>query len=268
MQISALQNLAQDKIAITGASSGIGEQLALQLAQQQASLILIARREERLKELQSTCQALTSQPVQIYPLDVSNAVGVKNIAARIQHEVGTVDVLINAAGFGDFTEFMATDYQLWKQMLHVNVLGTLLMTRYIAAPMIDQGCGQIINIGSMGGKIATPKSAVYSATKAAIIAFSNSLRLELQPLNVQVTTINPGPVQTNFFEIADHTGNYLKSVGKIILDPQQLAHKIIHCIGRPVRELNTPWIMELGYLGYQLFPRIGDFLTRTLGNQK
>ena len=268
MNLTALRNLASKNIIITGASSGIGQQLALQLAYKNANLILIARRQDLLEQLQRKCQALTSGSVAIEVLDVSIAKHVQDTTAKLIKEYQHIDILINAAGFGDFTTFVETDYSLWNKMFKVNVLGTMLMTRYIAANMIEQHLGQIINIGSMGGKIATPKSAVYSATKAAVIAFSNSLRLELRPFNVQVTTVNPGPVKTDFFKIADHTGNYVKSVGALMLDPEKLSQKIIQAIGSPVREINLPHIMELGHVFYEFMPSWGDFITQKIGNKK
>lgn len=268
MKIAALQHLQSQTVIITGASSGIGQQLAWQLAHKNANLILIARNEEKLARITRQCQALTSGFVESYSLDVSIAKHVERTLEQIFARHQQIEILINAAGFGDFSQFNTTEYSLWNKMLKVNVLGTMLLTRYVAEHMMQQHLGQIINLGSMGGKIPTPKSAVYAATKAAVIAFSDSLRLELRPFNVQVTTVNPGPVATNFFKIADHTGNYLKSVGAIKLDPQKLAQAIIHCIGRPVRELNRPRIMQLGYVAYQLVPYLGDMLTQKLGNKK
>ncbi|NVY95742.1 SDR family oxidoreductase [Lactobacillus sp. DCY120] len=268
MQIAALKHLQGQNIMITGASSGIGRQLALQLAYHQANLILIARHEEALKKLQRQCQALTAGQVVIYPLDVGIAKHVQTTCAAVLKQFPQIGILINAAGFGDFDNFLKTDYALWHRMFKVNVLGTMLMTRLIASTMVEQGQGHIINIGSMGGKIPTPKSAVYSATKAAVIAFSDALRLELKPLNVQVTTVNPGPVATNFFKTADHNGRYLQSVGAIILPVEEVAQKIIAKIGLPVREINLPKLMAAGYVLYQLCPYLGDFVTQRLGNKK
>ncbi|UQS82763.1 SDR family oxidoreductase [Bombilactobacillus folatiphilus] len=268
MNLAPLKHLQSQTIIITGASSGIGRQLAFKLANQNANLILIARNQTKLVELTQQCQVLSDGTVDYYSLDISVAKHVKTTFEDIQNKHKRIEILINAAGFGDFTQFNQTDYALWHKMFKVNVLGTMLLTRYAAQMMMEQKLGQIINLGSMGGKIATPKSAVYSATKAAVIAFSDALRLELRPFNVQVTTINPGPVETEFFQTADHTGQYLKSIGGLKLQPQQLAEDIIHCIGRPVRELNRPQIMQLAYVGYQLFPYVGDWLTARFGNQK
>lgn len=266
--ITKLRDLQNKNIVITGASSGIGWQVALKLAAQNANLILIARRKERLLQLQKKCRTISTKAVQIQVLDVSDTEQVQAVVEKMINNFHHLDVLINAAGFGDFTNFMETDYALWNQMFRVNVLGTMLMTRYIAANMMEQELGQIFNIGSMGGKIATPKAAVYSATKAAVIAFSNSLRLELKPFNIQVTTVNPGPVNTDFFKQADHTGRYVQAVDFIMLDPEKLAQKIVANIGHVVREINVPFIMEIEHVFYEIFPRLGDWVTLNIGNKK
>ena len=144
----------------------------------------------------------------------------------------------------------------------------MLLTRLVASQMIEQGHGHIFNIGSMAGKITTPKSAAYSATKAAVIAFSDGLRLELKPFNIFVTTVNPGPVATNFFEVADHSGSYLNSVKNMVLDPDKLAVEIVNTFNRRKREINRPRYMEFASVLYKMAPTVGDYFAGTLGNRK
>ena len=108
-------------------------------------------------------------------------------------------------------------------MFEVNILGMMVLTQKFAIDMAERRQGHIINIASMAGKMATAKSTVYSATKFAVLGFSNALRLELKPLGVAVTTVNPGPIETNFFDKADPSGSYLEKVGQIVLEPAKLA---------------------------------------------
>ena len=112
----------------------------------------------------------------------------------------------------------------------------------------------------MAGKIATPKSSVYSATKAAVLGYSDALRLELKPLGISVMTVNPGPIRTKFFDKADKSGNYLEKINGIVLNPELVAEKIVHSIGTAKRELNLPFFFNIANVGYTLFPRLGDFL--------
>ena len=116
--------------------------------------------------------------------------------------------------------------------------------------------------------MATPKTAVYSATKFAVLGFSNALRLELKPAGIQVMTVNPGPIATNFFEKADPSGNYLSDLGNLVLEPEDLAKVIIKGIRKGKREINRPRLMQAASQFYTLFPKIGDLLAGGIFNQK
>ena len=128
--------------------------------------------------------------------------------------------------------------------------------------------GHIINIVSMAGLIATGKSSLYSATKFAAIGFSNALRLELMPYGVYVTTVNPGPIRTGFFDQADPDGTYLKSVDRFLLEPDAVAKKIVKIIGKNKRELNLPVLLNLAHKFYTLFPKLADKLAGETFNYK
>ena len=120
----------------------------------------------------------------------------------------------------------------------------------------------------MAGKMATPKSTVYSATKFAVLGFSNALRLELKSLGISVMTVNPGPIRTEFFDKADKTHNYLNSLGNIVLDPEEVAYKIVSKIGTSRREVNLPYYMEVAHHLYEVFPHMADYLTGGIFNKK
>lgn len=175
---------------------------------------------------------------------------------------------MNNAGFGMFENFVDFDLEIAKNMFNVNVLGMMYFTQKIAIAMVNNRQGHIFNVASMAGKMATPKSTVYSATKFAVLGFSNALRLELRPANVFVTTINPGPIATEFFDKADPSGSYLENLGGIVLDPHKLAKTIVNKMGKPTREINRPLIMEGASRFYGMFPQIGDFLAGGLFNRK
>lgn len=265
--VNNYRTLRDNVVVITGASSGIGRAIALESASRGARAFLLARGLDRLNEVRNECANLSLTEATAIQVDVSRLSDLEAAVDQIIQEVDHVDVLVNAAGFGDFSNFMEIDLETIEQMFRVNVLGTMLLTRLLA-PSMFEAQGHIVNIGSIAGKIQTPKSAVYAATKAAVIAFSNSLRLELKPVKVKVTTVNPGPVNTNFFNIADSGRQYLEKVGWITLDPERLATKIVASFGHPVREINAPWFMDVAARLFPLFPRVGDFLAGSIGNQK
>lgn len=176
--------------------------------------------------------------------------------------------MVNNAGFGIFENFLETDLTKAKEMFEVNVLGMMVFTQKVALQMAIRKTGHIINVASMAGKIATAKSTIYSATKFAVLGFSNALRLELKPLGISVTTVNPGPIATDFFDHADPSGTYLDSVGMIVLQPNKLAKEIVASMGTFKREINRPRILEGAYRFYTLLPHIGDFLAGGIMNKK
>lgn len=263
-------NLLEKTVLVTGASSGIGKDVAIQAASAGANLILVARNTEKLAEVKQACVAVGSEYSNHFYLsiDMSDPKAIEQGVETVYDNFDNVDVLVNAAGFGDFSNYLETDFSTVEKMFRVNVLGLMLMTRLVASKMIENGSGHIFNIGSMAGKITTPKSAAYSATKAAVIGFSDGLRLELKPFNVFVTTVNPGPVATNFFDIADHTGSYINSVKRFIIDPEKLATEIVSTFNKKKREINRPRYMELASVLYKMAPSVGDYLAGTLGNRK
>lgn len=265
-----MTSLLNQTVVVTGASSGIGKDVALNSAKLGANVVLIARNEEKLKEVKNECIRVGAESAhhEYIIVDISDPKAIISGVDEIFNLVNQVDILVNAAGFGDFSSYLETDFSTVEKMFRVNVLGLMLMTRLIAEKMIPNNNGHIINIGSMAGKMTTPKSAAYAATKAAVIAFSDGLRLELKPLGIHVTTVNPGPVATNFFDVADHKGNYLESVQKFVLDPDRLAWDIVNSFNTNKREINRPRYMELAAVLYKLAPSIGDYLASTLGNRK
>lgn len=262
-----MKRLANQTVVVTGGSSGLGRAIGLEAAKQGATVVFLARRKDRLVEAQAEATALSGQPAFAFVCDVADPVAIEAVVARIKRDVGPVDVLVNAAGFGHFEDALATPMATTEKMFRVNVLGMLYMTQLIGRDMIDQHHGHIINIASMAGKMATPKSAIYSATKFAVVGYSNGLRLELKPFGVRVTTVNPGPINTDFFTVAQ-ANDYLKRVNFIVLDPVKLAQRIVWSFHRPVREINAPWVMAAAAKFYDLAPHVGDFLAGGLFNQK
>lgn len=242
-------------IVITGASSGVGEQLAVQAAKLGGIPVLLARTEERLHTLQCKLEKEYRTSCYSYKLDVTKEEQVQDVFDRIAKEVGYIDVLVNNAGFGKFLSFEDASLDEVKAMFDVNVFGVVACIKAVLPAMVERNSGHIINIASMAGKIATPKSSAYAATKHAIIGLSNSLRMELAATNIKVTVVNPGPIHTNFFKIADRSGKYEESVQRILLKPEYVAAEILKTIWKYKRELQLPRWMGIGPVAFALFPR-------------
>lgn len=219
------EHLKGKNIIITGASGGIGAEIAKLSAASGANLVLLARSIEKLEQLQSELQQKHHVKVVIFQLDVSDTEKVQEVFRHIFAEIGSVDILVNNAGFGVFREAHAATMDEIKGMFEVNVVGLMACTSMVLPKMRERRFGHIINIASQAGKIATPKSSVYSATKHAVLGYTNSIRMELADYNVQVTSVNPGPIATNFFNIADEKGTYVKNVRDLCLNRSTLLRK-------------------------------------------
>jgi len=243
-------------VAITGASSGIGEHVAYEVAKRGGTPILLARSKDKLAQIAGEIESTYSVPCYYDRLDVSDISAIEEAFMKIEDTHGTIDVLVNNAGFGVFQNVEDIDLDEMVQMFAVNVFGLIACTKFVYSLMIKRGEGHIINIASQAGKIATPKSSVYAATKHAVLGFTNSLRMEAAQYGVYVTAVNPGPVKTSFFQRADTSGAYEENVKKIMLDAEYVARRAVDIMLTPTREVNVPGWMNIGSKLYQLFPGI------------
>ncbi len=186
-------------VIITGASSGIGKALALRLANESAWLALAARDAERLEALALECRQRGAKAIAV-PTDVATEVQCKALVDRTCGEYGRLDMLINNAGIavGSRLEDLA-DLHLFKQVVDVNFYGMVYIT-YYALPHLRETKGSIVNVASLGGKLAIPFNTSYVASKFAMVGFSDSLRMELAGAGVSVTVICPYWVVTEFHE--------------------------------------------------------------------
>lgn len=262
------EQLKGKTIVITGASGGIGAEIAKLCAASGANLVLLARGIEKLRQLQTDLQQKHQVKVDVFQLDVSDTEQVQAVFQQIFATIGQIDILVNNAGFGVFREAHLATIDEIKGMFSVNVVGLMACTSMVLPKMRARRSGHIINIASQAGKIATPKSSVYSATKHAVLGYTNSLRMELADYNVMVTSVNPGPIATNFFTIADEKGTYVKNVQRFMLQPEYVAGKVVDSMLTKTREINLPRWMNMGSIVYVLFPRLFERIGKRAFNKK
>ncbi|HEY4554254.1 MAG TPA: SDR family oxidoreductase, partial [Bacillaceae bacterium] len=193
-------------VVITGASGGLGEQMAYLCAESGANLFLLARNRAKLDSIAARIRDRYHVECRPMEFDASQHEQIPAAFSRIFDQAGNIDVLVNNAGYGIFAEAGDADMKDVHGMFAVNVIGLIACTREVIPFMRARRSGHIINVASQAGKLATPKSSVYSATKHAVLGYTNSLRMEMAEHGVFVTAVNPGPIATNFFQTADPGG--------------------------------------------------------------
>ena len=186
-----------DKVVLlTGASSGIGQGLAVEFAERGSILGLVARREPELQELARRCELLGGK-ARVFACDVTNADAVSSAANNLRGEFGHIDVLIANAGVGgNDAETRALRPERVKEVIDINLLGAVNSVHAVLPQMLERGSGHLVAISSLAGFRGLPKSAAYSASKAGMTAFFESVRLDVQHKGIDVTIIQPGFIKT------------------------------------------------------------------------
>ena len=190
----------QDRtVIVTGASSGIGRATAIAFAHAGANLVLASRNEAALNDVAAEIAPFVRR-VSVIPTDVTRQAAVEAMVEQAASELGTIDILVNNAGVGLNALLAEGSMTNIRRLFEVNVFGALHCIQAVVPYMKRQGRGQIINVSSVAGKIATPRNGAYAATKFALTAISDALRLEIADYGITVTTVYPGITDTAFGE--------------------------------------------------------------------
>jgi len=192
---------------ITGASAGIGREFARQLAARARTLVLVARREQRLNELRDELRNQNPQlNIQTRVVDLSDKSQIDELIGWLKENKIDIDFLINNAGLGDYGSFATSDPERDDRIIQVNVTALTLLTRGLLPQMIARKRGAILNVSSSACFLPIPGMAIYAASKAYVNSFSEALRAELRGSGVNVTALCPGPVHTEFGDVAKRPG--------------------------------------------------------------
>jgi 3-oxoacyl-[acyl-carrier protein] reductase len=208
-------SLAGRKAVITGASSGIGQGIALRFAEAQAEVALIARREDRLTDLKTRIEEKGGK-AHVFVYDLCEASGITALLGRIKDALGTIDILVNNAGVGYYGVVEDMTLEQFDRTFQLNMRSVFLITQQVVPLMKQKKDGVIINIGSLSGKQGMSNLSVYCASKFALTGFSESLLEELRAFNIKVSLICPGLVNTEFFKnreqpLRGHVEDYIQS---------------------------------------------------------
>jgi len=189
---------------ITGASSGFGEEFARQLAREAGTLILVARRKEKLEALASSLrQQHDGLKVVVLPCDLSEEQERLGLVEALKAQELEIDLLVNNAGLGDVGDVVTAEWAKLNSLQQVNMVALTHLTRALLPSMIDRGAGCVVNVSSSGGFLPLPAFAAYAASKAYVNSLSEALRFELKGTGVSVTVVCPGPSHTEFGQVAE-----------------------------------------------------------------
>jgi NADP-dependent 3-hydroxy acid dehydrogenase YdfG len=228
-------DLSGSVVAITGASSGIGEATARACAQAGAAVALAARRSERIEELAREIEEDGGRAIAL-ATDVADERQARGFVEQAYERLGRLDALVNNAGVMLLGAVEGADTENWRRMIDVNVLGLLYCTHAALPVMREQGSGHIVNVSSVAGRVASAGSAVYNLTKWGVGAFSEGLRQEALHSNIRVTIIEPGAVAT---ELMSHNTDQIKELaakrfeGVTPLQSEDIADAVVYALTRP-----------------------------------
>lgn len=239
---------------ITGASSGIGKEFAIQLAARGWSLVLVARSQDKLAHLRGDLMAVhPGIDVHCIAMDLSTPGAPAELFSRTQDAGLEVALLVNNAGFGAFGEFASIDMARQRQMLDLNIAALVELSHAYLGPMYRQRHGAVINIASVAGFVPLPYCAVYSSTKAFVLRFSQALYEEARHHGVRVLVVNPGSTQTSFFEVA---GKSPFSNSAQMQTAAQVVVEALHAFDRQRSSVTTGRLNRVGMAVVSLVPAV------------
>jgi len=224
-------------VLITGASSGIGAACAQVFAQAGARLILAARRRDRLQSVARSLEEQTGCATHLIELDVRDRDAVAAAIAALPSEWQGIDVLVNNAGLSrGLDKLHEAQIQDWEEMIDTNIKGLLYVTRAVVPGMVNRDKGHVVNIGSTAGHETYPGGNVYCATKSAVMALTEGLKLDLLGTSVRVSSVDPGLVETEFSDVryrGDRARASSTYSGMTPLTPHDVAEIVLFCATRP-----------------------------------
>ncbi|MGI9625467.1 MAG: SDR family NAD(P)-dependent oxidoreductase [Longimicrobiales bacterium] len=243
---------------VTGASSGIGRGLAVRLAQEGYAVGLAARRLDRLQEVAGDIRDYGGQAV-AYQCDVSRESEVRGAVVRCRSDMGPIELLVANAGIGMRTDAGDLDSAEVDHLMSVNFMGAVYAVEAVLPDMLARKSGQLVTVASIAGFGGLPKTAAYSASKAAMINFFESLRLDLEGEGIAVTVVNPGYVQTEMTVADGRTRPFIMEVDEAV-------DRMIRAIVQRRRSLTFPWPLAAAAWWGRILPRgVYDGIARRVG---
>jgi short-subunit dehydrogenase len=244
---------------VTGASSGIGAQLARDLARRGMRVALLARRADRLEELAAEVRRAGGEALPV-PCDVADRGSVEAAVGAAVERFGRVDLLVNNAGYGRHVLFKDHDVGDIERMMRTNYLGTVWATKAVLPAMRTRRRGWIVNVSSVAGKLGQPDEAAYSASKFAVAGLSEALAYELAPLGIHVMTVYPALVRTEMFT-PDVIARMPERALGTFLEPPEFSRQVLRALEQGRYEVTVPRYVGIAYAIRALLPRFHRRMT-------
>lgn len=238
-----MQKLKGKTGIITGASRGVGKELATLLAEKGVNLILISRNKDKLTDLKNELEKYSVR-IDIIPIDVSNSKDINKARDSIFNAHKKIDFLINNAGTGHWNPIMECTEELWDKVMDTNLKGTFLMTNAILPNMVDHRDGMVVNVSSVMGHRVTANQAVYCISKFGLEGLTKSLALEMNPYGIKVIAVNPAMINSDFRENMEGRRTYTDAEKEKMLSVTDVAEAIIWALESDRRVLPSSIILD------------------------
>lgn len=262
--MSSTSQTAGRTVLVTGASSGIGRELALALASRGDGLVLVARRRAELESLATICEYRGAAGALVAPADVSDASACETAFQEAVSRFGRIDVVVHAAAVAAYGRFAEIPTEVFDQVQKVNLLGTANVARSALRHFDSRERGHLVLFGSLVGKISTPYLSPYVTSKWAVHGLARTLQAERVGERVHVSLVEPGGVSTTIY---DKAASYLGVQGKPpppVYDAERVASAVMSLIERPRRERSVGLLNPVISAGFRLFPAVYDRIVAPL----
>lgn len=246
-------------VLVTGGSSGIGKQLALDMARQGARVAIVALDERRLRDAEAELRGVTAEAFALKG-DVTRPEDVERLTVAVQERFGELDILVNNAGYAVYRTFEETDIDEICRLVDVNLVGAMRCIRAFLPGMIARRRGHIVNVSSLAGRIPITPNGVYCASKHGLVALSDALRYELHDVNVQVHVICPGRVETPFFDHESFRTRAPRAETRYTVTVEQISRATLRAIETGRFMTYVPWTLGVVAWSMNALP----WLTRPL----
>jgi uncharacterized protein len=253
--------LRNSNVLVTGASRGIGELIARQMAAKGARVILVARDAEAIEQIAAEIHGVA------IPCDLRDVIDIDRLVERVRSQIGVVDVLVNNAGVDATGDFLSTDPQVWRDTVTLNLGATVDLSRRFLPAMVERGYGHVVNVTSVAAVAAFSGMATYAATKAGISQFTAALRAELKGTNVGTTLVEISAVDTTMahnviaYPPTGAAANRLKKFGLLtFLKPHRVAYWTVRAVEKDKRHVRLPYRAWVLYAIAEIPRRMTEWL--------